>query len=83
MIIQSEITGKTYKTVDACIEDERKYLKEKEEAEAKEKEAKEKIDSAFKEAKTAWKKYIDTFKEAGFKVTSADELLLMMEFVRK
>lgn len=59
MIISSEITGKTYKTVDDCLLDEKKFLKKKEEEEKAKKEKQEAIDKAFDEVVAACDKYFE------------------------
>ena len=58
MIISSEITGKEYKTVEACLADE-KAFKEKQEAEKKAKEEhQKKLDEAYKKAIDACEDYL-------------------------
>ena len=75
MIISSEITGKTYKTVDDCLADEKKFL-EKQEAEKKaRKEHEAKKQAAYEEAIAACEKYLDLcgidieFTDHGYKAT--------------
>ena len=78
MIITSEITKKNYKTVDACIEDERRFLEEQEKQKKEREAAKKNIDTAFKKVCDAWSEYIDTLNNAGYKVTSLEEMALLM-----
>ena len=58
MRIVSDITGKEYKTVEACLEAEKKFLKEKEEAEKAAKELEQKKDEAYKKAIDACDEYL-------------------------
>lgn len=61
MIISSEITGKTYKTVDECLAAEKKFIEEKkakEEAAKAVKEFEAKKDEAYKKAIAACDEYL-------------------------
>ena len=77
MIISSEITGKTYDTVEDCIAAEREFkAKEREKKEA-EKKHKEELDKAYEEAIAACDKYLEL---AGVKIeekeiNSVDKLI--------
>lgn len=74
MIITSEITGKQYKTVDACVADERKFIAEKEECDSK-------ADAAFNEVVEAWANYKEVLREAGFKISPIDEIFYFLEVI--
>ena len=50
MIISSEITGKTYKTVDECLAAEKAFIEKKEAEEKAAKELEAKKDEAYKKA---------------------------------
>ena len=65
MIISSEITGKTYKTVDECLAAEKKFVEEKEAA----KELEAKKDEAYKKAIAACDEYL---KLCGIEVEFSD-----------
>ena len=54
MIISSEITGKTYKTVEECLAAEKKFIEEKETT----KELEAKKDEAYKKAIAACDEYL-------------------------
>ena len=58
MIISSEITGKTYKTVDECLAAEKKFLEEKARKEKATKELEAKKDEAYKKAIEACDEYL-------------------------
>lgn len=59
MIISSELTGKTYKTVEECVAAEKEFKLEKErEEKAREKHQKE-LDKAYEEAIAACNKYLE------------------------
>lgn len=58
MIISSEITGKTYKTVDECLAAEKKFIEEKEVKEKAAKELEAKKDEAYKKAIAACDEYL-------------------------
>lgn len=59
MIISSELTGKTYKTVEECLEAEKTFREEeRRKREARRAKAKE-LDEAYKEAIAACKKYLN------------------------
>lgn len=79
MIIKSEITGKTYKTVDECLADEKAYNQEKLEAERKKKEFERKQEVAFQLVKESWKKYLDVLREGGYHIDTLDEIVLLSE----
>ena len=74
MIITSEITGKQYKTVDACVADERKFIAEKEARDSK-------ADAAFNEVVEAWANYKKVLREAGFKISPIDEIFCFLEVI--
>lgn len=79
MIIKSEITGKTYKTVDECLADEKAYNQKKLEDERKKKEFEKKQEVAFQLVKESWKKYLDILREGGYHVDALDEIMLLSE----
>lgn len=79
MIIKSEITGKTYKTVDECLADEKAYNQKKLEDERKKKEFEKKQEVAFQLVKESWKKYLDVLREGGYHVDALDEIMLLSE----
>ena len=58
MIISSEITGKTYKTVDECLAAEKAFIEKKEAEEKAAKEFEAKKDEAYKKAITACDEYL-------------------------
>ena len=58
MIISSEITGKTYKTVEECLAAEKKFVEEKEAKEKAAKELEAKKDAAYKKAVDACDEYL-------------------------
>lgn len=70
MIISSEITGKTYKTVEECLAAEKKFVEEKE----AEKELEAKKDEAYKKAIAACDEYLKLcgieaeFTDHGYKI---------------
>ena len=68
MIISSELTGETYKTVEDCLAAEKRYREKLREKQRAEKAHREELDKAYKEAMEACGKY---FELAGvdFKVT--------------
>ena len=74
MIISSEITGKTYKTVEECLAAEKKFVEEKEAKEKAAKELEAKKDEAYKKAITACDEYLKLcgvevdFNDNGYKV---------------
>ena len=74
MIITSEITGKQYKTVDACVADERKFIAEKEARDSK-------ADAAFNEVVEAWANYKKVLREAGLKISPIDEIFCFLEVI--
>ena len=59
MIISSELTGKTYETVDECLAAEDEFKRQEEEKERLAKARKEKIDEAYEEAIEACERYLD------------------------
>lgn len=79
MIIQSEVTGKTYQTVEECLDAEKAYKAQIEAAELEKKEKQEKIDNAFAEICDAWKAYVQTYKDLGYKLSRSDEWFLALE----
>lgn len=58
MIISSEITGKTYKTVDECLAAEKAFIEKKEAEEKAAKELEAKKDEAYKKAIKACDEYL-------------------------
>ena len=58
MIISSEITGKTYKTVDACLAAEKLFKEEQAKKEQEKKELAQKKDEAYKKAIDACDEYL-------------------------
>lgn len=58
MIISSEITGKTYKTVDECLAAEKVFIEKKEAEEKAAKELEAKKDAAYKKAIAACDEYL-------------------------
>lgn len=86
MIITSEITGKQYKTVDACVKDERKFFAAQEAERIKREEQKQaeldgKVDEAFQAVVDACRNYKMALKDAGFKVSPVDEMYLFLEVI--
>ena len=77
MIIISELSGKDYKNVDECLEEEEIFLKEKEEKERAEKEHKEALDKAYKEAIAACDKYLEL---AGIKIDEDEDGIRCFKF---
>ena len=72
MIISSELTGKTYSTVDECLKAEEEFKKKKEEEAKAKKKYEEELDKAFDEAVAACNKY---FKLAGEKGNINSDIL--------
>ena len=64
MIISSELTGETYKTVEDCLKAEEVYKKAKAEEERAKKEHQKMLDEAYEEAIAACDKYL---RLAGFR----------------
>lgn len=58
MIISSELTGKTYETVEECLKEEKEYRKKEAEAEKAKKAKQKALDEAYKEAINACNKYL-------------------------
>ena len=58
MIISSEITGQTYKTVDACLAAEKLFKEEQERKEQEKKALAKKKDEAYKKAMDACDEYL-------------------------
>ena len=58
MIISSEITGKTYKTVEECLAAEKAFMEKKEAQEKAAKELEAKKDEAYKKAIAACDEYL-------------------------
>lgn len=65
MIISSELTGKTYKTVEECIAAEKEFFRKKEEEEKAKMAHQKELDEAYEEAISACERY---FKLAGVNV---------------
>lgn len=59
MIITSEITGKTYKSVEDCLSDEKRYKKEKEERERAQKKHEQEIEDAYRVARNAYQHFME------------------------
>ena len=59
MIISSEITGKTYKTVEECLAAEKEFEKQKEEKAKAEAKKKEELDKALEDVIKSCEKYLD------------------------
>ncbi len=81
MIIQSEITGKSYNTVEECLEDEKAFKAEKEAAEKAKQEKQEKLEAAFNDICKAWKTYVQTYRDYGYRITPVDEYGLFLEVI--
>lgn len=86
MIITSEITGKQYKTVDACVEDEQKFIAAQEAEMIKREEQKQaeldgKVDEAYQAVVNACRNYRKALRDAGFKVSPVDEMYLFLEVI--
>lgn len=79
MIISSELTGKTYKTVDECLAAEKEFVEKKEKEEKARAAHKEAVDKAYKEAIEACEKYMKLVgmkyepKKNGYRLTIFDE----------
>lgn len=65
MIISSELTGKQYKSVEECLEDEKNFLRKKEEEKKAKEEHEKALNKAYEEAVAACERY---FKLAGIEV---------------
>lgn len=65
MIISSEITGKTYESVEECLADEKDFKAKEEAKKQAEKEHQEALDKAYEEAIAACDRYLEL---AGIKV---------------
>jgi len=65
MIISSELTGKQYNSVKECLEDEKNFLRKKEEEEKAKKEHEKALNKAYEEAVAACERY---FELAGIKI---------------
>ena len=74
MIISSEYTGKTYNTVKECLEDEEKFLKEKEQEELEKKKFKEEVEKAYQDAVDACERY---FKLVGVNIDINDDTCIV------
>ena len=78
MIISSELTGKTYKTVSECLAAEEEYKKKKAEEEKAQKAHQEALDKAYKKAIAACDEYLELAgiefepKEDGYRITLVD-----------
>lgn len=59
MIISSELTGKTYKTVEDCIAAEKEFFRKKEEEEKAKEAYLEELDKAYTEAIEACERYFE------------------------
>ena len=70
MIISSELTGKTYKTVEECIAAEKEFFRKKEEEEKAKMAHQKELDEAYEEAIAACERY---FKLAGVDVDINEE----------
>ena len=88
MIITSEITGKQYKTVDACVEDERKFIavqeeerKKKEELRKHRDEANKKVEEAYQTVVDSWKNYEKVLEDAGLRISPIDEMFFFLEVI--
>lgn len=81
MIITSEITGKQYKTVDACVEDERKFIAAQEAERKKKQENSDKVDEAYQAVKDSWKNYKKVLENAGLRISPIDEIFFFLEVI--
>lgn len=81
MIITSEITGKQYKTVDACVEDERKFIAAQEAERKKKQESNDKVEKAYQTVKDSWKNYKKVLEEAGLRISPIDEMFFFLEVI--
>ena len=86
MIIYSELTGQQYKTVEECVEAERKLKEEvqrQKEARRKEREQlKTDIEEVYKSMVNSWIKYIDLLERANYDVSSLeDKAILFVEII--
>ncbi len=59
MIISSELTGKTYKTVEECLEAEAIFAEEQKKKQEAEQLRSKKLDEAYKEAIAACDRYLE------------------------
>ena len=86
MIIYSELTGKQYKTVEDCVEAERKLKEEiqrqKEEERKKKKELQEEIEKVYKTLVKSWDTYLKLLEKANYTVDSVEEkAILFVEII--
>ena len=86
MIIYSELTGKQYKTVEDCVEAERKLKEEiQKEKEARRKEQeklKQDIEKTYKTIVNSWVTYLDLLEQANYKVDDLeDKAILFVEII--
>ena len=86
MIIYSELTGKQYKTVEDCVEAEKKLKEEiqrqKEEERKKKKELQEEIEKVYKTLVKSWTTYLELLEEANYIVDSIEEkAILFVEII--
>ena len=86
MIIYSELTGKQYKTVEDCVEAERKLKEEiQKEKEARRKEKEElrnQIEKTYKAIVTNWIDYLDLLEKANYSVSDLeDKAILFVEII--
>lgn len=75
MIISSEITGKTYKTVYECLADEKEFIRKEEEAKAAKEAHEKELNDAYEEAIAACERYLKLtgvdvdINDNGYKIT--------------
>lgn len=86
MIIYSEILGKPFNSVEACLKAEEQYNKKLQEEEARQKkeaeQARANIRDTYNQLVTVWIKYIDALTNAGYDVDSLeDKALIFMEAI--
>lgn len=86
MIIYSELTGKQYKTVEDCVEAEKKLKEEiqkQKEARRKEKEElRNQIEKTYKAIVANWIDYLDLLEKADYSVNDLeDKAILFVEII--
>lgn len=86
MIIYSEILGKPFNSVEACLKAEEQYNKKLQEEEARQKkeaeQARANIRDIYNQLVVVWTKYIDALTKAGYDVDSLeDKTLIFVEVI--
>ena len=77
MIIYSEILGKSFNSVEACLKAEKEYEVKQKEAEARKKAEREKLENAvyktYNELVNSWIEYMKAIDKAGYVADSLEE----------